>query len=258
MNRALRRPALLRAAALGVVAAAVSATAALAAGSPSIASAPFVQLGAPQAGDTACCREGQTRYPWLEFWKLGLIAGDRVRLEYTYAGDADEDVTPFVYPPSVNDFNFDEDADLDANLEEGTGNRGQLTFVAARSGDYPLAFATFYVRDPTSYEFTAYVRHVARLALAPLRSVKRRGMIRVLVRRPDGVPLDDQGLRLTLLGRWDRRWRTIASALPDKGAATFRLKLPATLRGQTIQLKVRASGGSYAASTSATRKAAVR
>lgn len=234
--------------------------AAFAAGSPSIANAPLVQPGVQQFGDNStCCYMNDGFGFHREFWALRLVSGDRVTINWTFPQTGDSNVTPRFFTPAVTDFNFAGSDSAEAESAGAVNGKGSARLVAGASGRWTLAFVTSAIADdPTAYDFTYYVKHVARLHLAPLASISRTGRVSLSVRAPDGAAISNTALKVRLEGFWGRGWRLLATSTPKAGKASFRLRLAPALRGTTIKLRARAAGGSYLAATSQTRSVRVR
>jgi hypothetical protein len=91
-----------------------------------------------------------------------------------------------------------------------------------------------------------YVTHAVVLGMpriiqvAPIRS-----QITVQAHSPDGKPISDTHLLMTLSGNWLNQWHTLSTATPVNGNALLHLTLPSSLVGKTVRLRVNASGGGY-------------
>lgn len=234
--------------------------AAYAAGSPSIASAPLVQPRIQQFGDnTTCCYMGDGFGFHREFWALQLIRGDRVVINWAFPPTDDRNVAPHAFPPSVTDFNFTPAAERPVTYTGGGSGKGSARFVVSSTGRWSIAFVTSAIADePTSYSFTAFVRHLARISFAPPKSVSRSESLRVTVSTPDGTPISDSALTLRLEAYGMKRWRSVSTSVAKAGKATLPLRLAPASKGTTVRLRVRADGLDYVPSLSPVRSVRVR
>jgi hypothetical protein len=80
----------------------------------------------------------------------------------------------------------------------------------------------------------------------------------VLARQPDGRPITASTLRVTLFGFWAKRAHRLGVKSPIDGIAAFTLKLPASVRRTTIQLRARCEGAGWLRASSNTRSVFVR
>jgi hypothetical protein len=233
---------------------------ALAAGGHTIASAPLVTARQLHVGNTGqvpelgTCFLGNSSYS--EFWRVRLIAGDSLTVNFGIT-QTNVDFVVSLYRHGTTDSSLDGARPL-ATAVVGRDGKGRITFSAARSGTHPLRFASCSGFDTGPFEFRALVKHRAGLALPPARSIDRMGTVAVQVRTPDGRPITDPGLRVTLRGTWGNRTRTLGRTTPTRGVASFRLSLPASVGGSAIQLSAVASGRDYFGAATAARTVRVR
>src|SRR5437660_1731760 len=133
----MRRMVMMVAAALAT--AGVAGAAALNGGSD-IASAPVVVPGQQETGNTAT--EGKYFNNPASFWKLSLVAGDRVTVDWENTGDGTF-VTEFhVFPPGTTDFNIN-NAHSYAGGEIGSNGKQESSFTANATGVFPMVFLCY-------------------------------------------------------------------------------------------------------------------
>jgi hypothetical protein len=227
-----------------------------AAGGSTIANAPVVVSGQQNFGNTtAMPTQGSSSYRY-EYWRLQLISGDAVTINFG-VGTPTTHLEVYLYQPDVTDFNV-----LNSGPDKGaspqSNGKGQLLYDAQRSGTYPLMFRTCCSSGHGPFDFVAYIKHAVKLFIPGRSSIARNGSVAVQVRNPDGQPVTDKGLKVTLRGVWGKKARTLGSATPTNGLVRFKLHLPASLRGQTIKLRAIGSGPNYLGALSVFRAARVR
>ncbi len=225
-------------------------------GGTSIAQAPTITPGQQLFGDTSIgnyprsCRDHGT----ADFWKLQLVAGDDVTINWETTGDYLRVID--VWPANTDDFNINNREPFQIFFL-GANRKQQSKFTANASGAYPLVFNNS-CGGTGPYSFVTYVTH--RLTLfaprAPRASTRTTRLV-VRVRTPDGQPITDSRLRVKLEGSWRGTWHGLASAAPQSGRASLSFKVPRSLRGTRIRLRIRAGGGGYRSAT-LSRAATVR
>lgn len=110
--------------------------------------------------------------PGVQYWKLPLQFGDRLRVDFAHLTGSDTDVC--VYSPAVTDYTL---ADASCLAERDTDNRAELTFVAPKAGTYLLAVSDGAFDDAWAYSLTAYVSQRTAVTLrAPARAGQRRNL----------------------------------------------------------------------------------
>lgn len=233
---------------LGALASLALAAPALADGGKDIASATPVVYGQQQFGNTANggVDADDDHRSW---WALGVTAGDRVTIKWQAQH---LDTALHVLPVGTDDFNFP-DADAFASDFLGDTGRSQLAFNAPRTGTMPMEFRVSYKEAAGPYDFTAYVKHAIRLSVPRAGSRPMTGSIPVGVRNPDGAPMSDPGLFVTLQAkrkRGGKRYRAIGTASAGDGTANVAYKVPAALRGKKVLLRALGGGAAYRAETS--------
>ncbi len=235
--------------ALAALTACLTATVASAAGSSSIASAPFVTSGAHLFGDTSRYAAGADNcfctYQF-EYWKSHLLAGDVVTVKFANASNSmSVGVTGLaIYPAGTDDFTVARTGSA-TEIAVTSNGHAQLRYTAPKTGDYPFGFyskSTF--SDAGAYDFTTTVVHRARLDVATTAPLGVTGTLDVVANYPDGTPIAS-GLGATLSGYWTHRWHKLGKASVAAGQIHIPYKLPASRRGTVIKLAVNAGGASF-------------
>lgn len=243
---------------------ALSPAAAGATGGQSIASAPTIPWGQQQFGnlangDVTANSCGDSIY--TEWWLLSVASGDHVKIDW----EAQEiDYTELdVYPRGTTDFNYPQ-ADATAKSTLNSNAKAELALTATSTGNMPVAVTSStwscLAGTPGPYDFTAYVRHALVLAVPRRASLSRRGVLRVAVHNPDGGPVSDPGLRvsLQLLSRSMRRWRTVGSATAAGGRAAISYAAPRSMYSRRVSMRVVASGAAYVTNVAGGQRVRVR
>jgi hypothetical protein len=134
------------------------ATGAFADGGSSIANAPELPIGQQvQGGTTDGCKNE-------EFWRLTLLRGDHVRLDYGSLNG--ETIVLAIYAPSTTDYTFDGDSPIGSLASSGTSRKAELRYIAPAPGRYVLLFRTAECGGVAmAYEMTGYVRHLTHATL---------------------------------------------------------------------------------------------
>jgi hypothetical protein len=246
---------------LVVVAAALGALPlALAAGGHTIATAPLITARQLHVGNTGQVPERGTCFlgnsTFNEYWRVRLTAGDALTVNFGIT-EINVDFTVALYPHGTTDRSVDGARSL-ASVTVGANGSGRLIFRAARSGTHPLRFSSCGGHQTGPFEFRALVKHRALLALSSPRSIDRGSTVAVQVRTPDGKPITDRALRVTLRGTWAGKTRTLGRASPTRGVASIKLSLPASVAGSAIKLQALAEGRDYVTAVTRTRTVRVR
>jgi hypothetical protein len=233
---------------------------ALAAGGETIATAPPVTSRQQHIGNTSLVQERGTCFLgnsfFSEYWRVRLTAGDFLTVNFAIT-EINVDFTVSLYPNGTTDSSLGGERPL-VSETVGTNGKGRFTFRAARTGTHPLRFASCGGFQTGPFEFTALVKHRAQLSLPPRRSIDRAGTVAVHVRTPDGRPITDRALRVTLRGTWGGKARTLGQTSPNRGVASFKLNLPAPVAGSAIELRAVAAGRDYFGAVTRTRSVRVR
>jgi hypothetical protein len=224
------------------------ASAALANGGATIASAPVVVSGQQEFGNTTdgimpyggCAGSGQT-----DFWKLQLTAGDTVVIDWESATGSAGRLD--ILTTGTTDFNVDQSDVLDT-FDIGVNNKAESTFTAEQTGVYPIDFNVgcggLFPAGP--YDFIANVTHQVVLGVPSLRSLPvGRSAIRIGVHTPDGRAISGLPLAVTLTGRWGGASHLLGQAVPQTGLAVIHFRLPSTLARTSVRLTVAAHGSGY-------------
>lgn len=222
-----------------------------AAGGSSIASAPAVTFGQPQFGNTSCCADPAASQKHSEWWRLPLIAGDRVTIDIAYDASGQGALTSVqAFPPDTTDFNVAQAKPVASESVDFAFQRlpakSEIKFSANQSGYWPLEFFTQTDGGftTTPYQFTAYVKHA--IVLAAKATIGRgRGSVLVSAHTPDGKPVADGAVRIRLLARVASTWRQLTQRTAVAGRAVLKFSTPAALRGKTTSLRIAASGNGY-------------
>jgi hypothetical protein len=218
----------------------VCATAALAGGGKTIKDAPTLSFGVQYFGNT---QNGSEDDPgrYYEFWRLPLIAGDTVTVDFENAVDGAGVHEVTIYPAATTDYNLSSAKYTYWYMPQN--QHGEAVYRAPSTGTYPLVFDG-YRSSLGAYDFTAYVKHEVRLQ-AQASSLRSRGTWVVGVRYPDGSPVDDPALSLLLYAKIGHDWRAVGKGTPKSGKAVVGYTLPLSSRGHVVRLRLVASGKSY-------------
>jgi hypothetical protein len=233
---------------------------ALAVGGHTIATAPLITSRQPYVGNTARVPESGTCFlgnsSYSEYWRVRLTAGDALTVNYGIT-EINVEFTVLLYPHGTTDSTVGNARSLISG-RVGANGKGRFTFRAVRTGTHPLRFASCSGFETGPFEFTALVRHRVVLALPPRRSVSPTGTVAVQVRTPDGKPITDRALRVTLRGTWGGKTRTLGRTSPSRGVASFKLNLPGSVGGSAITLRASAEGHDYFGAVTRSRILRVR
>lgn len=211
---------------------------ALAGGGKAIDPAPPVPFGQQVFGDTSQGTEIEDEM--REYWKLSLIAGDRLTIKFKQGAPGYGVSQLRVYLRGTDDFNLSK-AEYHYSLVSSNGF-GQLDYDVPASGTYPLVVLADYKRGG-AYDFTATVKHRVRLS-SETKSIPRRGVFKAAARFPDGASVTS-GLGGTLYGNWDGNWRKLGQAAVKTGTLSVRYTLPVVLRGKKLKLRLTTGGPSF-------------
>jgi hypothetical protein len=231
----------------------VAAPAAHAGGGASIAAAPDAAPGITLSGNTSsddvaqlssglgpggsCPGDG-------ELWLLSLTKGDVLRLQGTALAPAAQ-MWLDLYPPGTTD------ETLGSAKPVLSGALGDATTTAPQSGKYPLLIGTSADCGGADgpFHFAALVTHEALVSLPHLRALARTGTLSARVVAPDGRPITDPRLVLTLEATYRRGGATrrvvLGRAAAAGGSAAFAYRLPAAVAAGAVTLTVRAKGAAY-------------
>lgn len=242
----------------GTCLAAVLVSVSIAAGGNQISNAPVVVSGVQYFGNTANMPEqgGDRR----EYWRLNLVAGDAITVNFSESGDVRRmNLRVYLMPAGITDFNVLNTSSAQSASPQDNG-KGQLTYTAPTTGVYPLMFRTSsYSTYPGPFDFVAYIRHGVKVFIPAQAGISRTGSIAVQVKTPDGNPITDKGLKITLRGSWTGgKPKTLGKTTAANGLAKFKLDLPASAKGQTIRIRAIAQGANYIGALSVTRAMKVR
>jgi hypothetical protein len=231
---------------------------ALADGGPSIAAAPAIVFGQQEFGNTAtggvvpdgCGGDFYTSY--RSYWLLSASAGDQLTIDWeAQANNTELDV----FPVGTTDFNVDNANTLEYQRLNPSG-RNELVFSVSSSGVLPTSFRGCgdVGNAPGPYDFTAYVRHVVRLALPPVSKLRRSGTLRVAAHTAEGGVITDPNLLVDVQLRSGGRWRTIGSAAVVNSIAAVPVRIAARFAGKRVTLRALAHGGAYLSTATRSRR----
>lgn len=236
------------------------ASSAQAAGGASIASAPVVVYGQQEFGNSATdggvnpAREC-AHQPKNGWWTLTVTTGDEVTIDW----EALPSQYLEVFPPGTTDFTVANTPSLASSLISSNG-RAQLSFTARVGGIMPLVIGTEACDDPGDpgpYSFTAYVAHAVRLSLPRVGHLRPGSSVPVGVHTPDGAPITDPALTVTVQLLNHGHWQSLGTASPSNGVATIALQLPHSLHRHLAALRAIAQGPDYQHVSSASERVGV-
>ena len=241
-----------------VVIACVSAATAFAAGGKDINSAPAVQFGAQQFGNTAS--DGGQRFNDCEdatsWWNMDVTAGDRISIDL----DAPLDHSLYVFPVGTTDFTVEEtysEGKEEAAQRNGRNGKARLVLTAGRSGTMPMVFQACNDNAAGPYSFTAHVQHALVLAVPPMRRLRRNGTVTVGVRDAEGNPINS-GVTALIEVRHDGKWGVVGAEAVQSGTAIVNVKIPRSFVGQRKRLRAAAGGPGYVTERSSTQRVEIR
>jgi hypothetical protein len=136
---------------------------------------------------------------------------------------------------------------------------GDSTLTVTQTGKYPVLIGTSPGCGGADgpFHFAALVTHAAVVSLPALRSIGRSGTVTAGVASPDGKPITDAHLVLTLKATYTRGGRTtrrvLGRAAAVSGHAVFAYQVPASASPGRVTLTLTAHGASYRAVRAATR-----
>lgn len=239
-------------------------------GGATIATAPIATPGVQEVGSTSTftdpCHNG------YEFWLLPLKQGDLVKITWGVPAavdtlalwtpeTVDTDHPACLYESGFSNWTSDRLVLADSNGAAGTTRLSQIT--VSEDGTYPLLLLNTTGANAGSYSFKADVLHAASVSFAHQSKIPGAGTFTASVLAPDGSPINDSTLKLTLNAYWSTRAgappraHTLATASPTNGLATFSYSLPWQLWGKKIRLGISGVGASYQPVTSENEKVKV-
>lgn len=234
-------------------------TSALAAGGPTIASAPTPVYGQQEFGNTA----GDGSPPTCiycegsSWWLLPVTVGDQVSVNFAGQPSDGADFDLSVYPVGTTDFNvasterYVQVANLGAG---GTGTAyGHVAFTSPANGVMPLDVGS--VASSGIYDFTAYVTHKLVLSIAHFSNHRlHRTAFTITYRNPDGKPVSDRGMHGSVQVLKHHRW---VQLLAGPAGTRFTLRWTARMRGHKWFIREVITGGGYQTATVTTNLIAV-
>jgi hypothetical protein len=232
-----------------------------ASGGNSIASAPTIAIGKQQFGSTTNgCYQG-CNYR-AEYWKLPLIAGDNVTIDWeTQSGTAgcEGEEYPFagalwVWAPDTTDFSIN-NTESQQTFGVGSNNKAESKFTSNGTGAFVLMFTSDCHPYGTGgpYDFVVYVKHklvthpttttMALLAQGRTR-LPHMGRIAEQVFTADGKPVPNGAVGGTLAGYWGKVWHPLGKSVARAGVVSVHYKLPTAAKGP-LRLQLNLGGGNY-------------
>jgi hypothetical protein len=233
------------------------ASAALADGGTSIASAPRVTNGQQEFGNTAngavagdCSWFTTVATDYASFWLLPVAAGDNLTIDWEGSGV----VWAGLWPVGTNDFNVN-DATTAEQDTLGSNGAQEDTLTATQDGVMPLEFDNcggFRGVSPGPYDFTVHVHHGVVFSVPALTTLPLTGSLSVGVRNPDGVTITDPSLSVALqVQGGDGNWTTVGSAPAISGVANIKYSIANSLAGQQVSVQSATNGdASYSSQAS--------
>jgi hypothetical protein len=252
---------------IGLAAAALASTfacvaTAQAAGGSNIESAPQVSPGVQTFGTTGT---GRYQCAAADYWNLSLAAGDEATIDWMSVTDSDggdyaNELS--VYPAGTTDFSIN-NVERMHEFSIGDNDRAESIFSANTTGSYPLIFwrASGRCSSPGGpYSFTVTVKHSVVLFLGSVKKLDRRsGTISVGVHTPEGQPITDPGLRVSLRGSWPgHKASELAGGSPSGGIVSLSVKLPKSTRGKKVSIRAISAGAGYRSAHSSLRTVRVK
>ena len=222
-----------------------------ASGGSSIALAPTVTSGVEYFGDTASDPTGSGAaipgacFLDVEYSMLHLVAGDEVLVAGKAVLPAWE-IHAVVLAAGTTDGNV-----IAASVISQGWIDSDQPFTAPSTGDYPLLLGPDCSGTDGPFHFIVTIARAAELYVAQHIQTRTSGTLAVDVRAPDGSPISDPGLTVTLIGRWKGSSvapaiaHVLASAHPLHGVANLHFRLPASLNHKSVVFVVRATGEQY-------------
>ena len=235
----------------------------LADGGASIALAPTVTFGQQEFGNTANgAVTTQCDGSWFgdetfydSFWGLPATSGDTVTVDW----EANQGTVLSIYPAGTTDYNMSQATAASTGTPTPNG-KDELSFTAQASGVVPMDFEAadgggFCTSAPTAtpgpYDFTVSVEHAVILAVPHITVLHMHADLAVGTHTPDGKPLTDPALRVTIQVKSGGKWMRIGAGVPVAGVARVRISLPKRLRKTTVDLRAHAVGSAYTTQSSA-------
>ena len=235
-------------------------------GGSSVATATPVVPGAQEFGDTASASANPPNSPCgntVQFWKVPLLAGDQVTVTGQAVSPA-SNIAIWVFPVGTTDASFTSGNfpgfDFSGSTTGGYSGSGpaggtlgsSIVFTVPATGVYPVLIGQCNGQDGP-YEFKLSVLHSA--VMYSLHSLRTglSGAVTAYVRSPDGQPIRDPALVVSLYGLWkDNRvvpasQHIIARAHVKAGIVRLRFHLPAVTGHKMVTLTLVAAGPGFTA-----------
>jgi hypothetical protein len=245
--------------AVGALGVASAAFAHATSGGGTIASAPSVASGKHEFGNTGdgcylgCPSDG---YP-ADYWKLPLIAGDRVTVDWESSTNSYGNHYAnylYVWPVGTTDYSINNANPL-VTFNIGENGKEESKFTANKTGAFPLMFFSDSTGTGGPYDFTAHVHHelvldvsAATRALiehAHRKPIRHTGTVALAVYRADGAPVS-AGVSATLYAYSGARSYVVGQGAAKGGTIAVRYQIPAEVHG-LIRLSLHVRGNGYQA-----------
>lgn len=220
-------------------------------GGTSIAGATAVSYGTHEFGDTANGGAGQpgcdasSGNSMRSWWALQVAAGDQVTVDW---GTQSTDMYLNIFPTGTTDYNFPSTSTV-VTQQVNSNYKNEATYTSGTAGTLPLEFKTDSGCGdaPAPYDFVAAVSHGVVLTLPTGQTtIPQSGSILTTVNEPDGTPIGDQNVLVTLQVKSnDNQWVALGSARPNAGSASIAYTFPSSLAGQTVDLRASSSGAGF-------------
>ncbi len=182
-----------------------------------------------------------------EFWNMSLVDGDAVTLKGSgLAPSAGMYVD--VFPAGTKDFT------LAGTAPVATAELVTLQIVATKSGVYPIMIGNSPQCGGADgpFNFAILITHKAVVTLPHLKQIVQAGTFSANVKTPDGKPITAPALHLKLYGVFKSSKHAatgphlLGTATPSGGKAAFTYKLPAGVKGSSVEFQVKGTGIEYA------------
>lgn len=187
-----------------------------------------------------------------EWWKVPLLVGDTVRITVAAPAGSGETLDDGLFSPGVTDatvFNSNPITWGFSDYQEKVSIPGDTILGIAPDNYQPCQRS-----NSGPFEFEVAVTHHATVSVPSVFTavLHRASEVKAIFRYDNGSPVTNTDLKVTLSGRWSQpsyappTWHTLATAVPSHGQARLSFVPPSALAGKTCELRVEASGASFA------------
>jgi hypothetical protein len=207
-------------------------------GGTSVATAPTITFGQQEFGTTASGSDLGS------FWLMNVTAGDAVAIDWESQGSK----LLCLNPIGTTDFTIEK---VHCVAEQGSGANGknELTYTATGTGALPVQIFTR-GGSGAPYNFTAYVTHALSVGMPHIAVLHSTGILTIPVHNPEGGPINDPAVRVTVQIKGRSSWQTIGAGTLSHSNAVISYRVPARLRHQRVAIRSLAGGTSYAEASS--------